>query len=106
MLIGILGGTNSTVNAQIAANNFTVMAGFGDYDKNGLEIEEFLPEDVTIQVGDSITWTFSSLEIHTVTFLSGADRIPDLMPLPMADWHSTRTPLSPAAALSTTVVGF
>jgi len=36
MLIGILGGTNSTVNAQIAANNFTVMAGFGDYDKNGL----------------------------------------------------------------------
>ena len=33
-------------------------------------------------MGDSITWTFSSLEIHTVTFLSGADRIPDLMPLP------------------------
>jgi plastocyanin len=33
--------------------------------------ERFLPGDVTIDAGDSVTWKANSAEIHTVTFVNG-----------------------------------
>ncbi len=61
---------------------YTVLAGFEDLGANGLEIEAFLPEDVTIRVGDTITWQFPPIEPHTVTFLAGTDRPVESIELP------------------------
>jgi plastocyanin len=36
----------------------------------GKQALAFLPNEIWIHVGDSITWTFNSDEIHTVTFLT------------------------------------
>jgi hypothetical protein len=52
----------STANAQGVGNtsqavgaNFAVAAGFADNANEGFEIEEFLPEKITVREGDSIT---------------------------------------------------
>jgi plastocyanin len=37
----------------------------------GIQANSFYPRDVSIHVGDTITWTVRTGEIHTVTFLSG-----------------------------------
>ena len=37
-----------------------------------VQVNAFLPQSLTVDVGDSITWTLASGEFHTVTFLSGA----------------------------------
>lgn len=41
-----------------------------------VQVNAFLPRDITVDVGDSITWNIRSGEFHTVTFLSGADAPP------------------------------
>ena len=35
----------------------------------GRQALAFLPNELWVQVGDSITWTFATDEVHTVTFL-------------------------------------
>jgi len=43
----------------------------------GVQVLAFLPNEIWIQQGDSITWTFNVDEIHTVTFLkAGQVRLP------------------------------
>ncbi len=42
----------------------------------GIQGNQFFPHELAINVGDSVTWTFRTGEIHTVTFLSGAPRPP------------------------------
>jgi len=37
-----------------------------------VQVNSFLPRQLSVNVGDSITWTVGSGEFHTVTFLSGA----------------------------------
>ncbi len=37
-----------------------------------IQANTFLPRSLTVDVGDTITWTVKSGEFHTVTFLSGA----------------------------------
>jgi plastocyanin len=41
-----------------------------------VQANSFLPNDISVNVGDSITWTLRSGEFHTVTFLSGAEPPP------------------------------
>lgn len=41
-----------------------------------VQVNSFLPRDLTVDAGDTITWTVRSGEFHTVTFLSGADAPP------------------------------
>jgi plastocyanin len=36
----------------------------------GRQVLAFLPNEIWIELNDSITWTFASDEIHTVTFLT------------------------------------
>ena len=75
--------SSEAVSEQLQQNTeYTVLAGFEDLGANGLEIEAFLPEDVTIRVGDTITWQFPQIEPHTVTFLAGTDRPVESLELP------------------------
>jgi plastocyanin len=50
------------------------MAGFQDLGANGMEVLAFLPRDIIVREGDTITWKVPPLQQHTVTFLSGLDR--------------------------------
>src|ERR1700730_857758 len=47
----------------------------------GRQVLAFLPNEIWIELNDSITWTFASDEIHTVTFLTqGTLAIPQTRP--------------------------
>ena len=39
----------------------------------GRQALAFLPNEIWIHAGDSVTWTFNSDEIHTVSFLVGTN---------------------------------
>ena len=59
--------------AAAAADPVSWQATVGASTKNqAVQVNTFLPRDLTVDVGDSITWTLASGEFHTVTFLSGA----------------------------------
>ena len=64
-LVTVLGFTN-TVHAQ-QNWNATVGGQSADMSKQAVA---FLPDEIWIHAGDSITWTFNSGDIHTVTFLT------------------------------------
>jgi plastocyanin len=40
----------------------------------GIQANAFLPHDMTVNVGDTITWNVPTGEFHTVSFLSGGDK--------------------------------
>ncbi len=52
----------------VAASQVQATAGVQSQDQ-GKQALAFLPNEIWIHVGDSITWTFPADEIHTVTFL-------------------------------------
>jgi plastocyanin len=47
-----------------------------------VQANSFLPRELSVNVGDSITWTVGSGEFHTVTFLSGAAAPPFVIVTP------------------------
>lgn len=53
---------------SICAATWQATAG-GERTDEGIQALAFLPNGLWVHVGDSITWTFPSPEIHTVTFL-------------------------------------
>src|SRR5262249_40244563 len=55
--------------ARAQATEWHVFAGIQSADK-GRQILAFLPNELWVHVGDSITWQFLTDEIHTVTFLT------------------------------------
>ena len=62
-----------------AATNW--MAQAGDFIEDELlEVNSFLPTDITVVEGDTITWDI--VGFHTVSLLSGADRPEDIVQLP------------------------
>ena len=69
-------------SAQQPDSNLTVLAGFEDTAADGLEVQAFLPQDIIVREGDTITWNFTSLEPHTVTFLSGGEPPQEVISLP------------------------
>jgi plastocyanin len=60
-----------------AAVTFTVVAGAESPDM-AVQINDFIPKPIIINVGDTVTWRVDSTEFHTVTFLSGAPQ-PDFV---------------------------
>jgi plastocyanin len=62
LLMGMLPACSSA-----STNVFTVQIGLEDI-SNGLEVDAFFPDFVTVSVGDTITFTQKTHEIHTVTF--------------------------------------
>src|SRR5262249_60179535 len=55
--------------ARAQATEWQAFAGIQSTDK-GRQILAFLPNELWVQVGDSITWQFLTDEIHTVSFLT------------------------------------
>ncbi len=59
--------------AAVAAGPVDWHAGAGVSSADqAVQVGAFLPRDLTVNEGDSITWHLNSGEFHTVTFLSGA----------------------------------
>jgi plastocyanin len=61
----------------LSAHDWKATVGAQNHDK-GHQALAFLPNELWIHSGDSITWTQESDEIHTVTFLTSAQIIPAL----------------------------
>src|SRR5581483_7116133 len=69
----------------------------GDQGSSAIQVTQFLPDSLTVDVGDTITWTVNSGEFHTVTFLSGGPR-PDLViPAPGGALQFTPVVAAPTA---------
>ena len=64
--------------AQVATT-WQVLIG-GESADHALQAQVFLPSTITIDEGDTIKWTMNPEFIHTVSFLSGGPRPPDVMP--------------------------
>jgi plastocyanin len=68
--------------ASSAPQTYTVMVGAED-PAHGVDVEGYFPALLHIHPGDKVNWVLKSYEIHTVTFLAGANTVPELMvPLP------------------------
>jgi plastocyanin len=77
-----LGAVTSATNAAAAPVNWTVRVG-SQTSNMAIQGERFLPGDVTIDAGDSVTWKAGGAEFHTVTFFDGGapqETIPGLNP--------------------------
>src|SRR5215470_20257702 len=57
-----------TIPISALADNWQVQVGADAGDK-AYQALAFLPNEIWIHAGDSITWTFPTSEVHTVTFL-------------------------------------
>ena len=66
------------INQSAMAENYTVLVGGNDSAYNA-ELQGFFPQNITIHVGDMVTWKQNTLDIHTVTFTPGMNRTPDLI---------------------------
>jgi plastocyanin len=78
-VLGALGGAARAAEPGRAATTFTVAAGAESPDM-AVQINDFIPKPITINVGDTVTWRVDSTEFHTVTFLSGAPQPPFVGP--------------------------
>ncbi|HET7264598.1 MAG TPA: plastocyanin/azurin family copper-binding protein [bacterium] len=67
--------------AQPAGTAWKVRVG-ADTPDHALQGQDFYPRSITINAGDSITWTKNVVIEHTVTFLSGATPPPPFLPQP------------------------
>src|SRR5215471_5975033 len=75
LMLALLPGVAAA--ATPGSTNWKLTAGAQSRDE-GIQANAFLPRDVSVNVGDTITWTVATGEFHTVTFLSGAQP-PDLI---------------------------
>lgn len=67
-----IGATTSTAQAgpSVSPITWTVRVG-NQANQMAIQGERFLPGDITINQGDSVTWKARAAEPHTVTFVSG-----------------------------------
>jgi plastocyanin len=81
-----------------SSQTYTVMVGM-ENPHRGVEVMAYFPYSVTIHVGDTIHWVQNSNEIHTVTFLDGAEPPPLIITAEELGVPSTPSPLlfNPAA---------
>jgi plastocyanin len=74
----------ATTAASTGAQTYTVLVGLDDK-ATGAAIDGYFPATIHIHVGDTVLWKRNSNEIHTVTFLGGMGKAPDLLiPMPNA----------------------
>ncbi len=83
--IGLAGGlliAATVTPAALAADPVGWQAAAGSSTRDeAVQVNTFLPKDLTIDAGDSITWTVRSGEFHTVTFPSGTVPPPFIIPI-------------------------
>ncbi len=81
--IAAAGSGTSTQNSS-GGTTWDVLAGTGGLSQ--VRIMGFLPRELTIKVGDTVSWTNDSPgEPHTITFLGGEPQHEDLIVEPQAD---------------------
>jgi plastocyanin len=68
---GLLAASFATVTNASAAQTLTVSAG-AESPGGDVQLNEFAPNQITVNVGDTVTWKLNSTEFHNVMFLSGA----------------------------------
>jgi len=78
--------------AQPAGTTWKVLVG-ADTPDHALQGQDFYPRTITINVGDTITWTKNVVLEHTVSFLSGAKP-----PLPFTPQPDQRVLVTPSVA--------
>ena len=77
-------GEGSATPAADGSTVHEVAAGAGGL--SPARVMSFLPQKVTVKVGDTVRWTLQTAgEPHTVTFLGGADQPEDTLVEPQAD---------------------
>lgn len=75
-LILALAAFAASGTAQPSGTTWKVTVG-GETPDHHVQAQNFAPGTITINAGDTVTWTMGAVFDHTVTFLSGA-RLPDL----------------------------
>lgn len=66
------GGNTTTV-----PDHLVVGAGINDPDDATVAVLAFLPAEVTVEVGTTVTWEWNGAEPHSVTFLAEGTTLPD-----------------------------
>ena len=81
--IADIGDGTSTI-APDGTTHWEIVAGAGGLSQ--ARVMKFLPQELTIKLGDTVRWTNLSIgEPHTVTFLGGAEQPEDTIVEPQAD---------------------
>jgi plastocyanin len=84
--------TTAKQPSSTVAQTYTVTVGW-ENPREGIGINAFFPETVSIHVGDTVHWVLNTNEIHTVTFLAGT-KIPALIvPAAQVGLPSSPSPL-------------
>ena len=91
-----LGATASSAHASAPPVTWTVLVG-NETSNMAIQGERFLPGDITIDAGDSVTWQANATEIHTVSFIAGGVPQASLPPLDPTD-PAQVTPQGPAGS--------
>lgn len=72
LVLGLIGSTvMGPASVVSAAQTFTVSAG-SESPGGDVQLNEFAPINVTVNVGDTVTWRLDSTEFHNVIFTGGA----------------------------------
>lgn len=91
-----LGAAASSAQAVAPPVTWTVLVG-NETSNMAIQGERFLPGDITIDAGDSVTWQANATEIHTVSFIAGGTPQATLAPLDPTD-PAQVTPQGPAGS--------
>jgi plastocyanin len=91
---------------------WTVQVGSESWDQE-IQGMAFLPSDITVNQGDSITWEANSAEIHTVTFLAAGQSLqpfnpgaPDQLMRRGGDWYDGQSYYNSGILANVDVPGF
>jgi plastocyanin len=68
----VAAATLGVSSVSSAAQTLTVSAGAESAGGGDVQLNAFAPKQVTISVGDTVTWSLDSTEFHNVLFTSGA----------------------------------
>ncbi|HEY8490743.1 MAG TPA: plastocyanin/azurin family copper-binding protein [Dehalococcoidia bacterium] len=105
--VGAVGLANPAAGqpVQVGPVTWRVTAGTATADQ-AIQANAFLPREIFINVGDTVTWTVGSGEFHTVTFLSGGPRPPLVIPAPDGGVQFNPVAVSPAGGPMYNGTGF
>jgi plastocyanin len=91
----------ATPNSGPAQWHATVGAQSGDKGRQALA---FLPNEIWIHAGDSITWRWDADDVHTVTFLNDSDKRPDFLVGPPNGFSTGSASFDGSTSISTPIL--
>lgn len=75
-------GASVAYAAQVWQVQVGGMGGMDAPMQNGVSLNAYFPDPLTIRAGDTVTWSFTPGDPHTVTFNSGQPPLPSFLPGP------------------------